>query len=208
MIRTIADFAPEHEEVGVGLALQDGEGRYMFMLAGSRYRCPAGELLYAGIGGHREEGENWTMCARREASEEIGTDVEVFSAPITWYIPQRAPIQQLEVVDLPRPLAFYEWIHPPGTRRAGELYRLVIYNARVVDALGSFPAEELCGVILLTAEQVMRGPTRKPTLAELIDEGAFLITGSESINQCIRLYPVGTAMALAHVLTHTFTIRP
>jgi hypothetical protein len=58
-VKTIADFAPDTVESGVGLALQDDEGRYLFFLAGTRHGCPPGELFYAGIGGHREEGEGW-----------------------------------------------------------------------------------------------------------------------------------------------------
>jgi hypothetical protein len=70
VIGRIEDFAPEDSEAGVGLALEDGEGRYLFFLAGTRHRCPPGELFYAGIGGHRERGqqgawESWPDCAHR-----------------------------------------------------------------------------------------------------------------------------------------------
>ena len=57
MLKTISDFAPEGVEAGVGLALQDAGGRYLFFLAGTRHRCPPGTIFYAGIGGHREAGE-------------------------------------------------------------------------------------------------------------------------------------------------------
>jgi 8-oxo-dGTP pyrophosphatase MutT (NUDIX family) len=171
-MKAIADFAPDNTEAGVGLALQDDDGRYLFCLAGTRHRCPPGELFYAGIGGHREEGEDWLPCARREANEEIGTDIEILPAPITWYIPQHDSIQPLEVIDQPRPLAFYEMVHPPGTPWAGQLYRIVIYPARLRGVPKDLPEDELQGVIALIAEQVIRGPERKPTRVELIDEGA------------------------------------
>ena len=206
MIKAIADFVPDNAEAGVGLALQDDEGRYLFFLAGIRHRCPPGELFYAGIGGHREAGEDWLTCAHREAREEIGTDVEILSAPMTWYIPQRDSIRPLEVTDRPRPLALYEMIHPPGTTRAGELYRIVIYKARLRDIPEDIPQDELQGLIALIAEQVIRGPERKPTLAQLMDEvacaskGASIVAGGETVDRQVRLYPIGTAMALAHVL--------
>ena len=57
MIRSLNDFAPKHVEAGTGLILPDEEERYLFFLAGSRHQCPAGELFYAGIGGHREDDE-------------------------------------------------------------------------------------------------------------------------------------------------------
>jgi 8-oxo-dGTP pyrophosphatase MutT (NUDIX family) len=202
LIRAIADFCPDDAEAGVGLALQDDGGHYLFFLAGTRHRCPPGELFYAGIGGHREEGEDWLACAHREASEEIGTDVEILHAPVTWYIPQRDAVQQLEAIDQPRPLAFYEMIHSPGTPRAGEVYRIVIYQARLRDLPKDLPRDELQGVLALTAEQVIRGPERRPTLAELMDEGARVVAGGETVDRRVRLYPIGTAMALAHVLRH------
>jgi 8-oxo-dGTP pyrophosphatase MutT (NUDIX family) len=200
VIKTIADLAPNSVEAGVGLALQDAQGRYLFMLAGTRHRCPPGELFYAGIGGHREEGEDWLTCAQREANEEIGTDVEILTASVTWYVPQNASVQPLEVIDQPRPLALYEMIHPPGTPREGKLYRIVIYKARLCNLPQHLPQNELQGVIALTTEQVIQGPSRKPTLAELMDEGAAIVAGCETLSRQVRLYPLGTAMALAHVL--------
>ncbi|MCD5417401.1 NUDIX hydrolase [Candidatus Bipolaricaulota bacterium] len=202
VIKTIADFVSDNTEAGVGLALQDDKGRYLFFLAGTRHSCPPGELFYAGIGGHREEGEDWLTCAYREANEEIGTDIEILSAPITWYIPQHDSIQQLEVIDQPRPLAFYEMIHPPGTPRADKPYCIVIFKARLCGLPKDLPQDELQGVIALTAEQVIRGPERKPALAQLIDEGASLVAGGETVNGHVRLYPIGTAMALAYVLRY------
>jgi 8-oxo-dGTP pyrophosphatase MutT (NUDIX family) len=200
VIRTIADFAPDGTESGVGLVLQDDAGRYLFFLAGTRHHCPPGELFYAGIGGHREAGEDWLMCARREAQEEVGRDIEVLPVPVTWYVPQQGPIQRVEVSDRPRPFALYEMIHPPGTPRAGELYRIVIFKARLRGEPKAFPLEEVQGIIALTEEQVVRGLERKPLLVELLEEGAFLITGEESVDRQVRLYPLGTARALAHLL--------
>jgi 8-oxo-dGTP pyrophosphatase MutT (NUDIX family) len=202
VLTAIADFVPSDAEAGVGLALQDDGGRYLFFLAGTRHHCPPGELFYAGIGGHREAGEDWLGCARREAKEEVGTDIDVLSAPTTWYVPHDGSVQQLDVVDRPRPLAFYEMIHPSGTPRAGELYRIVIYRARLCGLPKDLPPDEVLGVIALTAEQVVRGLERRPTLAELLTEGARIVAGGETLNCHIRLYPLGTAAALAHVLRH------
>ena len=201
MIRTIDDFAPDDCEAGVGLILQDEKARYLFFLAGTRHNCPPGELFYAGIGGHRETGENWLECAHREAREEIGTDVEILSAATTWHIPQHGPVQQVELSDRPRPLALYEMIHPPGAPCPGELYRIVIFAARLSGIPRDLPPDEVQGVIALTKEQVIQGLGRKPTLAELLDEGALLIAGGEDVDPQLRLYPLGTARALAQLFS-------
>jgi ADP-ribose pyrophosphatase YjhB (NUDIX family) len=205
MIRTINDFAPDDCEAGVGLILQDDKGRYLFFLAGTRHNCPPGELFYAGIGGHRETGEDWLACAHREAREEIGTDVEILSAATTWHIPQHGPVQQVELSDRPRPHALYEMIHPPGTPRPGELYRIVIFAARLSGIPRDLPPDEVQGVIALTKEQAIQGLGRKPTLAELLDEGAQLIAGGEDVDPQVRLYPLGTASALAQLCSVEIT---
>ena len=203
MIRTIEDFAPEGAEAGVGLALQDANGRYLFFLAGTRHYCPPGELFFAGIGGHREAGENWLECARREAREEVGTEVHIMPAPATWYIPRHESVQRVEVCDLPRPLALYEMIHPPGTPRPGEIYRIVIYKARLHGMPRDMPPDEVQGVIALTEGQVIRSLEGKPTLAELLGEGASLVAGGEQVDLRVRIYPLGTARALALILLYT-----
>jgi 8-oxo-dGTP pyrophosphatase MutT (NUDIX family) len=203
MISKIDDFAPQGVEAGVGLALQDDAGRYLFFLAGTRHNCPPGEILYAGIGGHREGGEDWLACAQREALEEIGVGVEILPAERTWYLPLEVSVQCLEITDRPRPLALYEMIHPQGIPRAGGLYRIVIYRARLHDVPHDLPPEELLGVIAMTAEQVIKSLDRKPTLDELVEEGAEVVAGGEQLDGGVRLYPFGTAIALAHILRHT-----
>jgi hypothetical protein len=140
------------------------------------------------------------MCARREAQEEVGRDIEILPASVTWYLPQQGPVQQVEVRDRPRPFALYEMIHPADTPRAGQLYRIVIFKARLRGAPRDLPPDEVLGVIALTEAQVAQGLARKPRLVELLDEGAALVAGEERIDSQVRLYPLGTARALARLL--------
>ncbi|MEJ2736548.1 MAG: hypothetical protein P8189_23780, partial [Anaerolineae bacterium] len=84
--------------------------------------------------------------------------------------------------------------------RAGALYRIVVYRARLCGRPQDLPEDEVLAVVALTEEQVRRGPERKPTLAELLEEGAQLVAGGERLHDETRLYPLGTARALAEVL--------
>jgi 8-oxo-dGTP pyrophosphatase MutT (NUDIX family) len=202
-INCVADFAPEGTESGVGLALQDNSGRFLFFIAGTRHKvaCPPGELFYAGIGGHREKGEGWLMCAHREANEEIGTDIDIVSSSVTWNVARNGFAEQVELIDKPRPFALYDMVHPAGTPRAGELYHIVIYKAHLKGMPRDLPPDEVQGVIALTVEQVIQSLNNKSELAELLADGASLTAGGEHLDHRLRLYPLGTARALAHILS-------
>ena len=202
MYQTIREFAPEGTETGVGLAILDESERFIFFLAGDRHNCPPGELFYAGIGGHKEEDEDHITCAHREAREEIGSDIDIISSEFTWYVPQAKPVVQVYLDDQPRPFALYEMIHPPGTPREGQLYRIIIYSAKLMDELGRLALDEVQGVIALSKNQVIQSLGRKPKLSDLLEEGARLLAGIQSVDLQVRLYPLGTAEALAHILRH------
>lgn len=204
----IDDLVPEGAETGVGLALRDQQGRYLFFLAGTKFDCPQGELFYAGIGGHREEGESWTECAHREAMEEIGVDVELLPSEDTWVVSSEGEAQRIILADEPRPMALYRMVHPQGAPRAGETYHIVIYRAVPIEPPAELPIEEVRGIIALSPEQVEIGLQRKPTIAELVREGAEIVSLAEPVDTNIRIYPIGTAAALAVILRQATRMPP
>ena len=62
--------------------------------------------------------------------------------------------------------------------------------------------DEVRAVIALTPSQVVSGLCNKTSLKELEREGASVLGPSASIPEDIRLYPVGSAVAIAQVLRH------
>ncbi len=203
MITSIADFICGSTESGVGLVLQNDDGLFLFFLAGTRHQkfCLSGELFYGGIGGHREEDEDLLTCAYREAKEEIGKDIDIMPSSVTWYVSPDFTVKQVELSEKPRPYALYKHIHPPNVPQAGEYYHIVIYKARLYGIPGYLPQDELQGVIELTTEQVIQSLDYKPTIEELINDGALLI-GGEHLDRHLRLYPIGTPKVLAHIFRY------
>jgi hypothetical protein len=62
--------------------------------------------------------------------------------------------------------------------------------------------EEVSGVIAITAAQVIHGADQKLTLADLVAGGGSIIVGGERVKKDSRLYPIGTAKALAILFRH------
>ena len=180
--------------------MRDSLGRYLFFLAGTKFACPPGELFYAGIGGHREEGETWIECAHREAIEEMGVDVELVPSHGTWIVSSDGEAERIVVSDEPCPMALYRMIHPESAPRAGETYYIVIYRAAFLEPPSDLPTDEFRGIIALSPEQVIQGSLRKPSIAKLISEGAEIVTLAKPVDLNTLIYPIGTASALATVL--------
>ena len=54
---------------------------------------------------------------------------------------------------------------------------------------------------------MVKGLERRPSLAELYSEGASLVAGGDNLDNQVRVYPIGTAEALAYIFKHIKEVR-
>ncbi len=199
-MRNVLKLLPEQAEIGVGLAIKF-ESRYLFFVAGDRHSLNDDELFFAGIGGHLEPGENLIECGRREAKEEIGLIPQIISSNKTQYIAKNKDIKEIIVKNDIKPLAIYEMVHPERTAKAGKLYHIVIYEAELNKVPIQLKKDEVRSIIALTKDQLIKSKNKKIKLGKLKRNGAEVIAGRENVNNDIKLYPIGTALALAEIFS-------
>lgn len=199
MMLKAREIIPEKAEIGVGLALIDGKD-YIFFLAGSRYNCPPGEIFFAGIGGHLEQGESLLQCAQREAAEEVELEIEIKDSHPTIFISREGEIKTIQVEERIRPWILYTMVHPPGTPRAGQEYFIFIFRAGMKNIPGNLQPEEIGGLIALSPQEVIKSLEGKKKWGDFKRQGARLMAGGEKLTAETLLYPLGTARALAIVL--------
>lgn len=197
----LADLIPAEAETGAGLALQH-RGRYLFMLGGPRHAGEGEATFFAGIGGHREEGEDWLTCALREAREELGSEVNIQAAAETTYIGRDLVARPVGVADEPRPLCIYELWNPPeapwNRRGQGYSYFVVVYAATLSDTVRPHPGD-LDAILWLSPEQLARTAEGPLTLQALLDDGAQMECRAQ-VEGSWTVRPQGTAHALAILL--------
>ena len=194
------NLIPASAERGAGLILRYRE-RYLFFLAGSRYRDET-STFYAGIGGHLEAGETWLDCLQREAIEEIGATVTVIDSNRFYHVSAEDQVRRLG--ERPgeehlRPLAFLEIPIPADVpwNQTGHthLYCVLVYRAALETRRLPAPAD-VDGLLLLPAELVAESLDESLTLGDLLARGAELVEKTPMPRQ-LRVYPFGTARAMA-----------
>ncbi len=146
---SIEDFIPEGAECGASLALLN-EGRLVFAIAGTKFKCPPGELFYMGIGGHRLDGEDLPDCAIREAREELGASVDLVDSEETWLISANHEASRLELSDQVRPLSLFLMKTKDRTDNDSGTYYIAIYQASLQEMPSLLQEDEVRAVIALT----------------------------------------------------------
>jgi 8-oxo-dGTP pyrophosphatase MutT (NUDIX family) len=135
-----------------------------------------GWLRVGGVGGGQEPGETIDACAAREAREELGTDVEIVSSPVT-YLAEADGSEEATAAADPAPLLVTRTSRPdpspfaPGLPAGHDVYG-GIFLARAVGV--PVPSDDVAALLLgRPADWPLL--TGEPTIAEVVAAGVGLI---------------------------------
>ncbi len=200
----LGDLIPAQGTTGSSLIVEE-KGNYLFDL--ERDARGASTVYCYGLGGHKREGESWIECAEREAQEELGTQIELFSSKATYYMNRHGELEEIAVDEEVTPLLLFEMPFPaaaswnPGNEEW--IYYIVAYRARLCQAPTPLDIE---GLISLSEAQIREAAEGEARLGDLLDDGATMWE-REPIAREAKVIPVGTTWALARLLALEITLE-
>jgi 8-oxo-dGTP pyrophosphatase MutT (NUDIX family) len=134
-----------------------------------------------GVGGGQEPNESIVECARREAREEIQTDVRLLSSPTTYFHDIDAgTLTIVNCVDMPpAPLLFERMRNPrpttpykPGLPVGPYIYFALYLAEPLADTMR--PGDDVVGLLSLPIN-LWPKLEAQPTLQEMLDAGASVV---------------------------------
>ena len=133
-----------------------------------------------GVGGGQEPGETLSQCARREANEEICSDVRLISSPTTFFHDiDTGVVRQIVCSDSPAPLLVERERNPhperpyrPGLPTGPYIY-FGLFLAEALQALLQ-PGDDVEALLTVPLDTWPR-LEQEPTLQEMLDRGASVI---------------------------------
>jgi 8-oxo-dGTP pyrophosphatase MutT (NUDIX family) len=130
-----------------------------------------------GVGGGQEPGETISQCARREANEEICSDVRIISSPMSFFHDiDSGAVTQIVCSDTPAPLLLEREVNPrpdkpfrPGLPTGPYIY----FGLFLAEALQSRlqPGDDVEGLLTVPLD-LWPALEQDPTLQEMLDRGA------------------------------------
>jgi 8-oxo-dGTP pyrophosphatase MutT (NUDIX family) len=149
-------------------ALVERAGVWVFVVP-KRFMDIAGEELpFHSIGGKRNANEGWVEALQREATEEIGTSLEVKSSSFTRDITTSAEFEPLTLSNMPRPYCVYKRtreIDPEVVEP--EVLWIVGFEAELSAEAIVEPRREIAAVVYLSRDMLRRTARERITYDQI-----------------------------------------
>jgi 8-oxo-dGTP pyrophosphatase MutT (NUDIX family) len=160
------EFTPQHTRIDDMISQGDGSsvaalvqrgGVWVFVVPKRFLSLPGEELPFHSIGGKRQAGEDWVEALQREATEEIGIELNVKSSAYTRDITTSAEFDPIILSYSPRPYCVYkrtreidpEVIEP-------EVLWIVGFEADLPSDAAIAPRSEIAAIVYLSPNMLKR----------------------------------------------------
>lgn len=198
----LADLVPDDIFVGTSSILREGE-RFLYGIRPPKRQDDLLVLELTGIGGALEAFDGSYAAGKREAQEEIGTEIRIIPASETIVVYGQDDVRRLALIGGERPAAvvfryFRTPAHQPWHPQNQGPACLIVFLAELQGS--PRPMLELPNLIWLSAEQVLETARRDVTLQELLAAGAECLSGplgKPPLDGLLRMTDSQEALALA-----------
>jgi 8-oxo-dGTP pyrophosphatase MutT (NUDIX family) len=211
-ITSLSELIPSTDATAVAVVARYHQF-YVFAIP-SRYIKPdSKEVAFHGIGGKRRPGEDWVAAVEREASEEVGVEVSIRSAPRTRFHTTGAELRPIQLEDSPRPYCVYKRTREADPNFAHpEVLWLVGYEGELrIKSLDELrPKAEVGALLCLTGDMLLRTLQEKLTYGEIEKAkggGGKLIDPGNRLDRNARAVPAGLAIIAAAELPPKLPLR-
>jgi len=192
------EYIPIDSEKGTGLILKHRD-LYLFHVSGRKHLTEPGERFFAGVGGHCEDGESFIEAVQREAIEEIGRNIKIVHSAETYFVDSEGEIIDILKLPLLAPKMIYKMIDYHRERPKDKTYFIACFEAEIADDCPfDLDPEEASALIAIPAELLIQSLEWKIGAKEIVDSGGIIMVGC--LENDTLLFPLGTAVALAHFL--------
>jgi 8-oxo-dGTP pyrophosphatase MutT (NUDIX family) len=149
-------------------ALVKRAGAWVFVVPKRFVAVLGEELPFHSIGGKRNANESWLDALQREATEEIGTQLQIKASPFTRDITTSAEFEHLALSDDPRPYCVYKRtreIDPEVVEP--EVLWIVGFEAELQANVAIEPQAEIAAVVMLSANMLRRTARERITYDQI-----------------------------------------
>lgn len=180
---------------GVGLIIYD-DNQSIFALSKPKYWTREKNktlISYGCVGGKVEKGETILEAAKREAYEEISSDIDIISSKETYLIGLDLKVQQIKQKFKINPVVLYYVRYPgkpgdPSVKDASFIGKVHVFSAKIKGK--PTPSSEVPAILWTDWEIVQKNIGAQFSLSEFLDKGK--IKEQIEIPRDSFLYPMWT----------------